>query len=145
MVSDLQDPILLEMPGGRNGSASSELFTDDGELRDNFDGKVDTCQYWNFALGKWDGSGCIVHSTDAISGKLMCHCYHLTDFGGVASDAIPKMSMPDPLCVYVCVYVCIYAYMYVYMYECKYVIMYICMYLYVYVRMQTHSLKHTHL
>ena len=31
-----------------------------------------------------------------MSGKLQCHCYHLTDFGGVASDALPKMSMPDP-------------------------------------------------
>ena len=53
-------------------------------------------QYWNFAVGAWDGRGCIAVGADAVSGKLECHCYHLTDFGGVASDAVPKMSMPDP-------------------------------------------------
>jgi len=96
VVSDLSEPVVLEMPGGRNGSASLELFTPTGELLDTFDGKVDTCQYWNFATNGWDGRGCIAIGSDAVSGKLQCHCYHLTDFGGVASDAIPKMSMPDP-------------------------------------------------
>jgi hypothetical protein len=95
-VAGLYEPILIEMPGARNGSGSTQLFTPDGKLWDAFDGKVDTCQYWNFALGVWDASGCIAVRTDALSGKLHCHCYHLTDFGGVASDVMPKMSMPDP-------------------------------------------------
>lgn len=47
VVSDLSEPVVLEMPGGRNGTASRDLFTSTGELRDNFDGKVDTCQYWS--------------------------------------------------------------------------------------------------
>ncbi len=95
-VSDLTDPILLEMPGARNGSASNETFSASGEELDKTDSKVDTCQYWNFAVGAWDGRGCIAVGADLVSGKLHCHCYHLTDFGGVASDVIPKMSMPDP-------------------------------------------------
>ena len=47
VVSDLKEPVVLEMPGGRNGTTSRDLFTPTGELRDNFDGKVDTCQYWS--------------------------------------------------------------------------------------------------
>ena len=26
----------------------------------------------------------------------MCHCYHLTDFGGTDSNVMPKMNVPDP-------------------------------------------------
>ena len=99
VVKGLSDPVVLEMPGGRNGSAPTgveALFRADGEPAESFDGKVDTCQYWSFSSNAWDGTGCIAVGSDAVSGKLKCHCYHLTDFGGVASDALPKMSMPDP-------------------------------------------------
>ena len=99
VVKGLSDPVVLEMPGGRNGSAPTGVeafFRPDGEPAESFDGKVDTCQYWSFSSNAWDGTGCIAVGSDSVSGKLKCHCYHLTDFGGVASDALPKMSMPDP-------------------------------------------------
>jgi len=103
VVRDLQEPIILRMPGGRNGSSSYDqlpgrrgLIFADGEFVHDYDGKVDTCQFWNFAAEEWDAQGCIAIGTNSESGHLECECYHLTDFGGVASDAIPTMSMPDP-------------------------------------------------
>ena len=58
------------------------------------DGKVDTCRFWSKSLNDWDGEGCIVQGS--VSGGVMCHCYHLTDFGGAGSDVMPKMNVPDP-------------------------------------------------
>jgi hypothetical protein len=55
---------------------------------------VDTCQYWDHAVGDWNGLGCIVDGV--VGGALVCHCYHLTDFGGVGSVAAPKMNVVDP-------------------------------------------------
>ena len=33
---------------------------------------------------------------EVVEGSLVCHCYHLTDFGGVGSVAMPKMNVVDP-------------------------------------------------
>ena len=55
---------------------------------------VDTCQYWDHELGAWDGRGCIVEGVDGAD--LVCHCFHLTEFGGVGSLAVPKMNVVDP-------------------------------------------------
>jgi hypothetical protein len=59
------------------------------------DGEVDTCRFWNSDLNDWDGEGCIVEGSVA-DGGVMCHCYHLTDFGGAGNDVMPKMNVPDP-------------------------------------------------
>ena len=59
------------------------------------DGEVDTCRFWNSDLNDWDGEGCIVEGSVA-NGGVMCHCYHLTDFGGAGNDVMPKMNVPDP-------------------------------------------------
>jgi len=57
-------------------------------------GQIDTCMFWNG--NEWDGEGCIVHQMDLAGNKLVCHCYHLTDFGGAASDILPEMAVVDP-------------------------------------------------
>jgi hypothetical protein len=40
VVKDLKEPVVLEMPGGRNGSRSTDLFLPSGELADLFDGRL---------------------------------------------------------------------------------------------------------
>lgn len=82
----LTDAICVEMPN-------------DSCQKDDWDscvqGEVDTCRFWNSKLNDWDGEGCIVQGSVA-NGGVMCHCYHLTDFGGAGNDVMPKMNVPDP-------------------------------------------------
>ena len=74
-------------------------MSNDGCQKDEWDscvdGEVDTCRFWNSKINDWDGEGCIVQGSVS-SGGVMCHCYHLTDFGGAGSDLMPKMNLPDP-------------------------------------------------
>ena len=83
-------------PRGSPGNCSSKSGNTCGQdmWTPCVNGEIDTCMFWN---GKtWDGEGCIVHQIDPASKKLVCHCYHLTDFGGTVNDVLPKMNVVDP-------------------------------------------------
>ena len=112
-VAGLAEPISIRMPlrvaptapaaspnatlparnasANRNGSAAA-LSRD--QTTASSTPAVDTCQYWDHELGAWDGRGCIVDGIEG--GSLVCHCFHLTEFGGVGSLAAPKMNVVDP-------------------------------------------------
>lgn len=53
---------------------------------------VDTCRFWNG--DDWDGEGCIAQGL--VGNVLQCECFHLTDFGGATSSALPPMNFVDP-------------------------------------------------
>jgi hypothetical protein len=78
----------------RNNSAYTRNGSSAAPVQGGSVTAVDTCQYWDHELGAWDGRGCIAEGMDG--GFLVCHCFHLTEFGGVGSLAIPKMNVVDP-------------------------------------------------
>ena len=52
------------------------------------------CQYWDFAADAWSEEGCIVAET--LPDRTICHCMHLSDFGGAMESAMPEMNVVNP-------------------------------------------------
>jgi len=94
-VEGLAAPIVLMMPltaAPSANSSSRRLLVASG------DGTVETCRYFNHnkvPVPDWDGEGCIAVGFDA--GQLVCHCFHLTEFGSANDQVVPEMNTPDPV------------------------------------------------
>jgi hypothetical protein len=52
------------------------------------------CQYWDFAADAWSEEGCVV--AEALPDRTVCHCTHLSDFGGAMESAVPEMNVVNP-------------------------------------------------
>ena len=87
-VEGLAAPIVLMMPltaAPSGNSSSRRLLTASG------DGTVETCRYFNHNKAPtpdWDGEGCI--TVGCSSGQLVCHCFHLTEFGSANDSPTTK-------------------------------------------------------
>ncbi len=93
LVEGLAAPIVLMMPltAAPSGNSSSRRL-----LMASGDGTVETCRYFNHnrvPVPDWDGEGCIAAGFDA--GQLVCHCFHLTEFGSANDLVVPERSTPD--------------------------------------------------
>jgi hypothetical protein len=92
-VDGLAAPIVLLMPLTNSPSGNSRRL-----LMAPGDGTVETCRYFNHnkvPVPDWDGEGCIAIGFE--SGQLVCHCFHLTEFGSASDQVVPEMNTPDPV------------------------------------------------
>jgi hypothetical protein len=53
------------------------------------------CKYWDHSIDAWSTAGCKVAMQ--LPDRTVCHCTHLSDFGGSAESAMPSMNTVDPL------------------------------------------------
>ena len=87
-VEGLAAPIVLLMPLTKAPSGNSSSR---GLLMAPGDGTVETCRYFNHrkvSVPDWDGEGCIAVGFEA--GQLVCHCFHLTEFGSASDQVVPE-------------------------------------------------------
>jgi len=94
-VDNLAASIVLKMPL----SASPAGNISSRHLRvASGDRPVETCRYFTrhkLPTPDMYGEGCIAVEFEA--GQLVCHCFHLTEFGSANDHVVPQMNTPDPV------------------------------------------------
>lgn len=61
------------------------------------DSPSERCKYYIPENRTWSSKGCFVAGINGATGKILCNCFHLTEFSGVSGKGKPSPQVVDPV------------------------------------------------